>query len=377
MKRFALLALLLPLIARADLCPNAVTHAWETCLSGTTTVGTVTSTSGASYAVVTANIAGILVRSNSGSSMTDTLPSAVTAGKNWQVMIINADASATDTVTPAAGTIGGGASLAILAGQAAFIYSDGSNYQISVSSPTVSTAATVTSLTASGTVAANAVTSSTTGAFTGKVTSGDAIYSTGGTQPSPTTGQGSFIGSATNGLQLEGDGSSNDYQLLNSSGSQVCATGHGLNSMSCQQIIVTGTNAAAGNGLYRPAANELGFETAALSAGMIDSGQHPRFGGSGSPTISSGACGTTSNGTIAAGASDVSGEIVIGAAATLTCTVSFNKTYETVARAVLLQAGNAAAAGQVANVYVSSITTTTFVVTGTALANTSWYFYVE
>lgn len=336
----------------------------------------VTGTTGNSVAVLSSNLYGIIVRSNSGSAMTDTLPSAVTVKAGWQVTLVNKDASATDTITPSAGTIGGGATLALLAGQSASVYSDGTNYQVSVTNPLVAGPATVTSLTASGTVAANAVTSSTTVVATGKVSSGDAIYSTGGTLPSATLGQGGFIGSATNGLQIQGDGSSNDVQILNGSGSQACVVGHGLNSLSCQQFVVTGTGTT-GNGINRPTSTSMGFFSNNLSAGVIDAGQHPRFGGSGTPTISSGNCGSLSNGTIVAGSSDVDGGITIGAAATTTCTVSFNKTYDTVARAVQLTAANSAAAGQLTNVFVSSIGTTTFVITGTALASTNWYWHVE
>lgn len=332
--------------------------------------------SGGSVGVSVVSLSKVILRSNSGSAMTDTLPSAIAAGSGWQVTIINTDATATDTITPTAGTIGGGATLALLAGQTANIYSDGANYKVGVSDPLVAGPATVTSLTASGTVAANAITSSTTLSATGKITSADAIYSTGGTLPSSTAGQAAFIGNATNGIQIQGNGSSNDYQLLNGSGSQACVVGHGLNTLACQQVVVTGTTVT-GNGLYRPTSTQLGFMSNALAAGMMDSGQHPRFGGSGTPTISSGNCGSLSNGTIVAGSSDVDGGIVIGAAATLTCTVSFNKTYDTAPRAIILQAASSAAAGQVTNVYVSSIGTTTFVITGTALASTNWYWHAE
>jgi hypothetical protein len=94
----------------------------------------------------------------------------------------------------------------------------------------------------------------------------------------------------------------------------------------------------------------------------------------GTPTITSGACGTTTNGTIAAGGTNQSGEVIIGSAATTSCTINFSTTI-VAPLACLLEPGNAQAATELANSYVSAITTGHFVITGTALASTDYYFH--
>jgi len=139
-------------------------------------------------------------------------------------------------------------------------------------------------------------------------------------------------------------------------------------------VVVTGATVPA-NGIYRPAANQLGFASNSLAAGLVDANQHWRVGAN-TPTITSGNCGATTNGTLASGSTDQSGEVVIGSATTSTCTVTFGLAYTTAPRAVILQAANAGAATAVSGEYISSIGTTTFVITGT-LASTSWYYWVQ
>lgn len=100
-----------------------------------------------------------------------------------------------------------------------------------------------------------------------------------------------------------------------------------------------------------------------------------RFGG-GTPTIASGACGATSNGTIGAGSTNQSGLLQIGSATTTTCTVSFSATLVAAPGACVLFPANAAAAATGTTVaYVSSITTTNWVLTGSALANANYYYH--
>lgn len=73
-----------------------------------------------------------VVRSNAGSAMNDSLPSAVAVGDGWSTLIYNADATGTDTLTPTAGFMcgaSGGASFALIAGAAIIVTSDGTNYQ--------------------------------------------------------------------------------------------------------------------------------------------------------------------------------------------------------------------------------------------------------
>lgn len=94
----------------------------------------------------------------------------------------------------------------------------------------------------------------------------------------------------------------------------------------------------------------------------------------GAPTIASGACGTTTNGVVTSGTNQ-SGLITIGSAATTTCTVSFSKTLAAAPSACVIfpaSAGAADAATTVARI--SSITTSQFVITGSALASTAYYY---
>lgn len=94
----------------------------------------------------------------------------------------------------------------------------------------------------------------------------------------------------------------------------------------------------------------------------------------GTPTIASGACGTTTNGVITSGTNQA-GLVTIGAASTTTCTISFSATLANAPNACIVfpaSAGAAATGTTVARV--SSITTSQFVITGSALASTAYYY---
>lgn len=94
---------------------------------------------------------------------------------------------------------------------------------------------------------------------------------------------------------------------------------------------------------------------------------------SGSPTIASGACGATTNGTVSG--TNQSGQITIGSATTTTCTVSFSQTLAAAPNACVLFPENATAAATGTTVArVSAITTAHFVVTGSALASSNYYY---
>jgi hypothetical protein len=92
----------------------------------------------------------------------------------------------------------------------------------------------------------------------------------------------------------------------------------------------------------------------------------------GVPTITSGQCGTGTNGSISG--TNQSGIITIGAAATTTCTISFSTTI-TAPGACLIFPGNAAAAATGTTVArVGTPGTTTWVITGSALASTVYSY---
>jgi hypothetical protein len=68
-------------------------------------------------------------RSNGGVAMTDTLPTIGALQPNgWEFKVKNIDASASNTFTPATGTIDGLPNYVLTAGSSATFYSDGTNY---------------------------------------------------------------------------------------------------------------------------------------------------------------------------------------------------------------------------------------------------------
>ena len=102
----------------------------------------------------------------------------------------------------------------------------------------------------------------------------------------------------------------------------------------------------------------------------------PLYTNTGATTITSGNCGTTTNGTVAG--DNMAGTITIGAVATTTCTVNFSTTLNQAPRAVTLTPGNAAAAALgTGSPYISPAPTTAhFILNAAALASTVWYYHV-
>lgn len=132
------------------------------------------------------------------------------------------------------------------------------------------------------------------------------------------------------------------------------------------------------DGIYKPATNTLGFASNNTAAGTVDSTQHWRLGGSGTPTIGANACGSTTQGTIGAGSTDRSGLLTVGTTGVTSCVVSFASTWGIAPRHVSLTPANAtAAATGTTGAYVSAVGTTSFTVTGLALAGAAYYYLVE
>jgi hypothetical protein len=97
--------------------------------------------------------------------------------------------------------------------------------------------------------------------------------------------------------------------------------------------------------------------------------------GIGTPTIASGACGTGSNGTLATGSTNRTGEVLVGSAATATCTIAWSAGSPFTTAAPLsctLSPGNAA--GAASSAYVSAITTAHFVISG-SLTSADLYYH--
>lgn len=112
---------------------------------------------------------------------------------------------------------------------------------------------------------------------------------------------------------------------------------------------------------------------AAGSAGQVDVNGHFLLGKQSTPTIASGACGTTTNGVITSG-SDQSFIITIGAVATTSCAVTFGSTWTTKPRSCIFGAGNAAAIAATTLPFIAptNITTTGVTLSGAVLASTVW-----
>ena len=90
------------------------------------------------------------------------------------------------------------------------------------------------------------------------------------------------------------------------------------------------------------------------------------------PTIVS--CGTSP----AISGTDVDGKITVGTGTVTACTITLGGAYSQAARAVTLTPANStAASGAATGAYVSAITTTTWTLTGTALAGASYYFHMQ
>jgi hypothetical protein len=83
---------------------------------------------GAGYSYQQADRNKLVVRSNSGMAMADTLPTPGSVYATWSVTISNIDVSAAITLTPASGLIDGLASVPIAAGVTITYVTDGTNY---------------------------------------------------------------------------------------------------------------------------------------------------------------------------------------------------------------------------------------------------------
>jgi len=203
-------------------------------------------------------------------------------------------------------------------------------------------------------------TTASTWTFSKAVNFANPVAFTGGI-PSLSNGIGSVSGSATFGAILTGKGSSFDVTVENGSAAAVCTIGTGTTTWGCVTV-------AASTSLSLP--DSTTWTSSGLSALTVSGLLRSTFG---TPTIAMGACGTGTNGTIAG--TNQSGLITIGASATATCTVSFSTTLTNAPNACVAFPANAGAAATGTTVArVSSITTGGFVITGSALASSNYYY---
>jgi hypothetical protein len=94
----------------------------------------------------------------------------------------------------------------------------------------------------------------------------------------------------------------------------------------------------------------------------------------GTPTIASGACGATTNGAIAMGSTNQSGQVTIGSATTTSCTISFSTTITAPGACVIFPENATAAATGTTVARVSAVGTTSWTITGSNLASANYYY---
>jgi hypothetical protein len=116
-----------------------------------------------------------------------------------------------------------------------------------------------------------------------------------------------------------------------------------------------------------------GGPPAAGAAGTVDVNGHFLLGKQSTPTITSGACGTTTNGVITSG-SDQSFIVTIGSATTTSCAINFGSTWTTKPRSCVFAAASAGSAAVTVLPHIdpTNITTTGVTLSGAVLASTVW-----
>lgn len=116
-----------------------------------------------------------------------------------------------------------------------------------------------------------------------------------------------------------------------------------------------------------------GAPVGAGAAGQVDVNGHFLLGKQSTPTIASGACGTTTNGVVTSG-SDQSFIVTIGAATTTSCAISFGSTWTTKPRSCVFSPGSTGSAATTVLPFISpsNITTTGVTLSGSVLASTVW-----
>ena len=112
---------------------------------------------------------------------------------------------------------------------------------------------------------------------------------------------------------------------------------------------------------------------AVLSSPAINSTFNSVYG---TPTVSAGACGAGSNGSIASGSVNQSGQVDIGASATTFCVVTFVPALTSTPDACILFPQNATAAAAGTTVArVATATNAGFGIVGSALANANYWWH--
>lgn len=285
---------------------------------------------------------------------------------------ITADGS---TITNSAGTISASGTLPVFNMTTA----SGSYLNWSTSSPVFNVPAmTLTDTSGSGTIALRGAETINGCAFASTnvetITQASCVY-----VGAPSAGTNTTVGtpysiyaaggiySNSGGLSVQGGGAINFNGNLSSTGTSTWSN-----------VGVIGS-AIPNSGIYRQATGtqNLDFSAATQYAGNIDAGAHWRIGGTGTPTILANACGSTTQGAIAANGNDQGFQVTVGTAAVTSCVITFASAFITAPRSAVLFPANAAAAAAGTTVaYVSSLTTTTITIAGTALAGASYYVQV-
>lgn len=138
---------------------------------------------------------------------------------------------------------------------------------------------------------------------------------------------------------------------------------------------ITDLNGATNTQLYVAGSVKMGCASGGCTnTGTFSSSGHLSSSTSNTPTISSGACGSGTNGTIAG--TDQDGKITVGAATTTTCAVTFGSTtWVTGPNSCTFSPASAASAAVTVLPYVSAVSSSGFTLSGSILATTSFYYH--
>lgn len=175
-------------------------------------------------------------------------------------------------------------------------------------------------------------------------------------------------GSGINGITLNGGTSSGDYAIISLQNGGV-TRGRLVANESINDLRIDTGGSVGTITFYYGASYTLAMQIG--TNGIISTARHFSPSTSNTPTISSGACGATTNGTISG--TDQAGLITIGSATTSACAVTFgSSTWASGPNSCVITPSTSSSASALA--YVSALSASGFTVSGTVLASTSFYY---
>lgn len=227
---------------------------------------------------------------------------------------------------------------------------------------TLGVAGTVTAPTFSGALSGNATTATTAGNVTGTV-----AIAHGGTGATSASAALTALGAAP----LASPAFTGTVTANTLSSSAATITGGTINGTT-----LGATTASTGKFTTLTATGAASLQStlavtgAATLSSTLSASSHGRLATGTTPTVGSNACGSTTQGTISG--TDQAFTLTVGTASVTSCTVTFGSAFATAPVCVFAPANAAAAAQGTTAAYLSSTSTTTFVLAGTALASTKY-----